>query len=385
MQKINQKYVVSGDGKQTLLTIALPEGIFFDTCTISAPSSFTIFAKYKRTDFFDFCNIKSRYAVDTIINDSSYRQKLSSIRSGIIFFVTYRCTYKCPFCWQRHDAGEYAKVNPLQFSAIATANMFNRLKPQFIYFTGGEPTLYKDLFILMNNLDPNITIAITSNLGPSFDVDSYAKLVSPEQCYPLGFSYHPSETTEDQFLYKLDKILEAGFQVHVESVLYAPDLPRLLSIKDKLAARKVVRKYDRCFLPSGQQHVLSEAEEGLVRELYGESNPKAENSASGSRPAVVNKMRDKRGIILCPAGHKSFHIDPKGDIYCCMSALDRARLFNPWALPHYQPIGNIKDSSFTYLEKPILCWEAFRCSACDYENLQSAWHFVSPERLPLPE
>jgi hypothetical protein len=56
-------------------------------------------------------------------------------------------------------------------------------------------------------------------------------------------------------------------------------------------------------------------------------------------------------------------------------------------LPHYAPIGNVLDTDFQMLSQPIACWEAFRCSACDFQVLDRGWmnleHPVSP--LPIPE
>jgi len=81
-------------------------------------------------------------------------------------------------------------------------------------------------------------------------------------------------------------------------------------------------------------------------------------------------------------------IDELGDVYSCMSAVDRSKLFDRLALPHYTPLGNLfQDGGFQMLERPIPCWESFRCSACDFQVLDIGWTKM-PEtavQLPLPE
>ena len=88
----------------------------------------------------------------------------------------------------------------------------------------------------------------------------------------------------------------------------------------------------------------------------------------------VEKTNDKsRQPIFCPAGWKKINVDFEGNIFTCMSAIDRSKLFHQSAMPHYTPIANIFDKDFELKKEPVICWESFRCSACDYQMLQHAW------------
>lgn len=373
------------EGENKFLSISLPPNTIWTHCRIDGPEGFKIMEIRHRKDFFDFFNLKQQHHTEKIFSTEKYKNCMKTIRSGVTFFVTYHCTYKCPFCWQRHESANYAAQKCKNFDPDLLAKSFNRLLPSFIYFTGGEPTLYKNIFSMINKLDQRIKCRITSNLGPSFDVKKFISLISPDRFEMLMFSYHPSETTKTQFLNKIDTIIANGFtNILVESVLYSDDITDLLDIKDDLISRNIIRRYDPCFLPDGKMHILSPKSTAMAHQLQDQGIQEQSQNDIALRQ-IGNMFANKSSLILCPAGHKNFHIDPAGDIYPCMSALDRSRLFGKWALPHYQPIGNIQDTDFDYLPEPIICWEAFRCSACDYELLQTGWRFLGECHPPLPE
>lgn len=372
-------------GKETFLTILLPQNTQLSDYSIIAPEGFRFLEIRKRHDFFDFFNFKQQYNTEAIFCDPQYQECTNKIRSGITFFVTYKCTYKCPFCWQRAEATNYAAQKNVNFDPAKLAQTFNRLLPAFIYFTGGEPSLYKELFTLIGKLDSRIMCRITSNLGPSFNVKKFISLTSPDRFEMLMFSYHPSEATKGNFLKKIDKLLQAGFKnIVVESVLFSGDISALLDIKDDLIARRVSRRYDTCYLPNGEIHALTEENRVIARMLQ-EEGKREQFHNEVVLEQTKNTLSNKKSLILCPAGYKNFHIDPIGNVYVCMSALDRSKLFGKWALPHYQPIGNIQEPDFRYLPEPILCWEAFRCSSCDFATLQKGWHRFVADCPPIPE
>jgi hypothetical protein len=77
-------------------------------------------------------------------------------------------------------------------------------------------------------------------------------------------------------------------------------------------------------------------------------------------------------------------VDPEGYAYVCLSASVRAKLFGPCSLPHYQPIGNILDKDIELLERPLICWESFRCSGDQFQHLSPAWTLLSDRLGPLP-
>jgi hypothetical protein len=182
---------------------------------------------------------------------------------------------------------------------------------------------------------------------------------SPEKRFrTLAFSYHPSETSESSFLKKLDQILQRDFSsVLIVFVLYDQDIQAIESMFGQLGMRNVGVSISRCTLPGGREYRLSDTNEQLAAKLIDEA--RVINAAKNQLPAVTTELRAYRGVILCPTGYKNFHIEPDGNVYTCMSALDRSKIFGQWALPHYQPIGNITDPKFTYLENPFFAGKVF--------------------------
>lgn len=64
--------------------------------------------------------------------------------------LTSRCNFNCPYC--RHVGGEDANIKEV----INTINLFSLHNAENIRFSGGEPTLYKDL---------NLLVALSKTLG----------------------------------------------------------------------------------------------------------------------------------------------------------------------------------------------------------------------------
>ena len=64
----------------------------------------------------------------------------------------------------------------------------------------------------------------------------------------------------------------------------------------------------------------------------------------------------------------------------------RSKLFGNYSLPHYKPLGNILDGTFERLNEPVICWEKFRCSACDYQRVGKHWRKMDDgfdKQLPI--
>lgn len=93
--------------------------------------------------------------------------------------------------------------------------------------------------------------------------------------------------------------------------------------------------------------------------------------------------------VFCVAGMKQLHMDSYGELFPCMSSMHRCKTLGQNSMPHYGSIGNIFYDGDNRLKSPIQCWEAFRCSECDYSLLGSAMRYCSLEKddygLYIPE
>ena len=324
-----------------------------------------------RQDFYDFFGLKK-------LMDSSSFQNLNRTKriienDGLIiqWFVTWKCNMSCTYCWQESASDVYRTIGgKTTKTPVEWANAINKLNPVQLYLTGGEPTLYSELPTLLNLLNSNIKIDMTSNFGKTFDLEKW-KTVDFTNWKTIFFSFHPTQwTNPDDFFIKLEKFIKIcdPFKVGIEMVLH-PDNVKLV---DPQKIIEFTKKHG--LQPAHLDNFVDSAVSGFNLksvpdepiEIYKDEyklNYKLENVTSN-----VN-----RTPIYCPAGWKKINIDFEGNIFTCMSAVDRSKLFHSTAMPHYSPIANIFENNFELQKEPILCWESFRCSACDYQMIQHAW------------
>ncbi len=76
-----------------------------------------------------------------------------------IWWTTMACNFKCKYCWelQAQERGEFKSV-PFR-PAKDWLEVWNRVRPQLLDITGGEPFLMPDFLELLTGLDPTIRVA----------------------------------------------------------------------------------------------------------------------------------------------------------------------------------------------------------------------------------
>jgi len=293
------------------------------------------------------------------------------------WFVTWKCNYKCEYCWQETVADVYRKHGHADVSAERWVEAIGGLAPSKISLTGGEPTVHPQILELVSGLGAIAPVYITSNLGKSFDVDGWISRVSPERLESLMLSFHPTQVSWEDFEAKWRRLSGhySGKKVGIELVQYPKNVPyteRVLRLADELGTRS--RNID----PYHEQ-------------------PPTKREAPGDGPCDISpdfrtqekpelSERPETAPRYCLAGMRRVNIDPLGDVYTCMSAVDRSKLWGQNALGHYKPLGNILEPGFKLNDEPTLCWETFRCSGCDVHEVASSWvDHGSNLKLPLPE
>ena len=408
------------DGGKRSLSVSIPAS---EICTsqeiiVTSTIPVEIVSADVRQNYYDFFGLRTSdwYDEGSADRELEAAEIARTIDFFITWFVTFRCNYRCPYCWQEAAADGYRKHRIKEIAPQIWADAFKRLKPSEIYFTGGEPSLYKNLPDLIAALDPSIRLSMSSNLGSSFSLDRWIRNVDATRFSALYISFHPTQVGIDEFLHKLEVLVEARYQgLGVRMVLYPANLPNAQELLDRCRRLGVPVKFEP-FVPPESNSVtfdhgfheevqvwINRAKE-MCYELrsstipiynhtdkpnYWESIRKdAFNEDVSEKPSFASVDRDfAREPIFCSAGWRSLNIDVAGNAYVCMSALDRSKLFGSSGLPHYSPIGNILDKDFRLLDKPLICWESFRCSGCDFKRLDRAWKpvFLVPRGLPLPE
>lgn len=364
-----------------------------------------------REDYYDFLELKSSkfYDEKSRQNEQKTIEISQKIDLSIQWFVTWKCTFRCSYCWQETEFNIYRRgTERHNILPESWAEKFNKFKPRILYFTGGEPSLYKELPYLISLLNKDIDLMMVSNLGPSFNIKTFTQFVGPSRFKELMFSLHPTQMDIKEFFNKLSTLIDKGYKnLIVEMVLYSENIPFAEIVLKECKQRDVPIRFDP-YVPSGRRAKPLNKEDiklmkywidRSIEQTGKERLPDFEKKQYWEHDSDLlfrsvqetnkNSPPVGRMPIYCPAGSRRINLDEEGNAYTCMSAIDRGRIFGASSLPHYAPIGNIFSDNFKLLDKPIICWESFRCSACDFQVLDCAWTEMSPTKkdliLPIPE
>ena len=293
------------------------------------------------------------------------------------WFATWRCNYKCSYCWQETVRDSYRKDKPAKKSPVEWAKALLSLNPNEVYISGGEPTTLPNFTQIVEAVGLVVPVNITSNLGNSVDIDTWEKEVSPEAIDCVTFSFHPTQQSFDEYSNKLRHFVGVygGSKTGSELVMHPGQTQYEQPLRD-LDSELGLRTLNIDVFH--QQPTIYPAAPG-----------QCVNKRPVSNPALASKPRHAPGDTsphYCAAGMTRLNIDPVGDAYTCMSAIDRSKMFGKHTLPHYSPVGNIFDEGFKMQQKPVLCWETFRCSGCDVAKVKDSWvEHPHPYELPLPQ
>jgi MoaA/NifB/PqqE/SkfB family radical SAM enzyme len=339
-----------------------------------------------RENYYDFLGLKSKSDESYKTNLLNTKNAINNFRPMIQWFVTWKCNMTCNYCWQESAGSIYRNLSGKTIkSANEWADAFNRLNPYRLYLTGGEPTLYNELTDMIELLNIDTKLSITSNFGKTFDIEKWKK-VNPNRFESIFFSLHPTQwKNPDDFFEKLEKFMQyfSPGKIGIEMVLH-PDNVKLVNPKhiiDFSTKHGLASPHLDEFVDPGVSNL------DLKNEVMNINHFMDSNFENAYK--LIHTTKDsKRTPINCPAGWKKINVDFEGNVFTCMSALDRSKLFDRSAMPHYSPIGNVFDNEFQLNTEPILCWESFRCSACDYQVLEHSWTPFKNNfdyQLPIPE
>ena len=365
-----------------------------------------------RHNYYDFLGLKSKN-IDLrkmTLQEKKTLDLSKNVDFAIQWFVTWKCNFKCPYCWQDSYPKIYRKPQDkdINISAEIWAKRLNELKPKTIYFSGGEPFLYKNLLKVIELLDKKIHLIMISNLSDALDLDSFVKTIKPARFKELAFSFHPTQYDINIFFNKLSYLISKKFDnLKVNMVLSVENIPYAELVLRKCKEHNILAIFGRCELENKNHEYFSEGCQKKVEHFLKKAHDQNKTLqfknffkiflSKCKNPSYFlqkTKYRSpaffKNDPIFCTAGLNRIVLDYKGEIFVCTSAIDRGKKFGECALPHYQSIGNIFAKDFELLKKPIICWESFRCSACDSEYLNKAWNSIGNvynniDSFPLPE
>lgn len=163
------------------------------------------------------------------------------------WFATTWCNYSCAYCSQDHAWGSKIEGHfahcfdnyPVDEWIGAFQRHFasNRLS---LVITGGEPLLdYKRMAELVNYLTRMPTVeCIRIDTNTSLEKRAY-KAVDPRKI-TLMCSYHPAQTSEDEFFSRIDGILSMGFRIGMVNYVITKDSAPHFERRYRILAEKGV-------------------------------------------------------------------------------------------------------------------------------------------------
>ena len=136
-------------------------------------------------------------------------------------YLTLRCNLGCSYCINERSGKAIRKRDEL--SAKQWADGLNRINfgDNPLTIGGGEPTLHREFYELLERLRPDIHIDLLSNL--EFDIDEFIKKTSParfNRCKlpaykAIRVSYHAERMDAAALLAKVVKLQGAGFNIGI--------------------------------------------------------------------------------------------------------------------------------------------------------------------------
>lgn len=258
----------------------------------------------------------------------------------VAFFLTLACKLKCPYCINLHGLGTgSAQVARRHMSGDEWISAANRLVLRSdlpLTLQGGEPTLHKDFFRIVNEVKPEISMDLMTNL--MFDVDAFIANVptwrfTREAPYAaIRVSYHPGQNEIDDLIIKTMKLQDAGFRIG----LYGIEHP------DERKRSHILAVQERC-LKMGLDFRLKEFLGEYEGKLYGTFKYPG---------CVIGKE-----LHSCSCRTSEIIVDPAGYVYRCHADLYSSR----------NPIAHILDEDFSEetVEAFRICDHYGRCNPCD--------------------
>lgn len=262
--------------------------------------------------------------------------KIRPEHNYVAYFITLACNLRCQYCINIHNGPPRRGKVMSADEWIRAANRLVLRDDLPLTLQGGEPTLHKGFYGIVNDVKKEIKMDLLTNM--SFDEDEFIRRAplwrfSREAPYAaIRVSYHPGQNDIDEIIRKTVKLQGAGFRVGIYSVLHpSPDITdHILEVKSKCEDRG---------LDFRTKEFLGEWN-GVLYGTY-----KYEGSVSG------------RAIGGCECRTTELIAGPDGNVYRCHSDLYNGR----------NPIAHILDEGFSDADMGIFreCRYYGDCNPCD--------------------
>jgi MoaA/NifB/PqqE/SkfB family radical SAM enzyme len=270
---------------------------------------------------------------------------MSQLKS-VVWYISHICNFSCPYCfWVQSPATIVPHI-----ASERWVEAWNRLKPEVLDITGGEPFLQPRFVEMLNGFDPAIKVAITSNM--SQPLDQFIKEVPPKKVFSMTLSYHPTQTTWEQFSSQAVKLRDAGFNLTVNYVGWLRDgqVEAIDDVRKKVEALGIRFHLDP-YVPSK-----------IVIEPTAEQMEIIKRNVKEDRTKSLDNSEIPHKPCLCGAGQMHLQVECDGIARRC------GRLGTI--------VGNILDPDFKLYDEPMRCDVPFDCQSCDYDKTKKTWKWL---------
>lgn len=258
----------------------------------------------------------------------------------VAFFPTLACNLQCSYCINLHGAGSrYQQAKRANLTPEEWIQATNRLILRDdlpLTFQGGEPTLYKGFYKIVNEVKEEIKMDLLTNMA--FDVDEFIENVPVwrflrEAPYAaIRVSYHPGQNDINDLIKKTLKMQAAGFRVGIYGVL----------VPEEEMKKHILEIQETC---------LKIGIDFRTKEFLGTYNGKLYGTFKYEGSVGENQMQ------YCECKPTELIVDPGGYVYKCHADLYHGR----------NPIAHILDKNFTEEEFDNYrdCHFYGDCNPCD--------------------